>query len=49
MCINCLKPRSNKYELKCKKCGCNYFHVPNYCTVWISYSVMYKNGSIVKN
>ena len=29
-CIDCLKPRSNKNELKCKKCGCNYFYVPNY-------------------
>ena len=22
-CIDCLKPRSNKNELECKKCGCN--------------------------
>ena len=21
--IDCLKPRSNKNELECKKCGCN--------------------------
>ena len=29
-CIGCLKPRSNKNELECKKYGCNYFYVPNY-------------------
>ena len=28
-CIDCLKPRSNKYELECKKCGCNKFYVFN--------------------
>ena len=30
VCIDCLKPRSNKNELECKKCGCNEFYVPNY-------------------
>ena len=30
MCIDCLKPRSNKNEHKCNKCGCNHFYVPNY-------------------
>ena len=29
-CIDCLKPRSNKNELECKKCGCNQIYVPNY-------------------
>ena len=29
-CIDCLKPRSNKNELQCKKCGCNEFYVPKY-------------------
>ena len=29
-CIDCLKLRSNKNERECKKCGCNYFYVPNY-------------------
>ena len=29
-CIECLKPRSNKNEHECKKCGCDYFYVPNY-------------------
>ena len=29
-CIDCLKPRSNKNELECKKCYCNEFYVPNY-------------------
>ena len=28
--IDFLKPRSNKNELVCKKCGCNQFYVPNY-------------------
>ena len=29
-CINGLRARSNKNEFVCKKCGCNYFYVPNY-------------------
>ena len=29
-CIDCLKPRSNKNKCECKKCGCDYFYVPNY-------------------
>ena len=29
-CIDCLKPKSNKNELECKKCGCNDFYVPNH-------------------
>ena len=29
-CIHCLKPRSNKSEPECKKCGCNEFYVFNY-------------------
>ena len=29
-CIDCLKSRSNKTELECKKCGCTEFYVPNY-------------------
>ena len=29
-CIDCLKPRSNKNKRECKKCGCDYFYVPNY-------------------
>ena len=28
--IDCLKPRPNKNELECKKCGCNEFYVFNY-------------------
>ena len=28
--IDFLKPRSNKNELVCKKCGCNQFYVSNY-------------------
>ena len=29
-CIDCLKQRSNKNELECKKCGSTEFFVPNY-------------------
>ena len=29
-CIDCLKPRSNKNELRCKKYGCDYVYVSNY-------------------
>ena len=25
VCINCLKPRSNKNKFECKKCGCTKF------------------------
>ena len=30
ICIDCHKPRPNKNELMCKRCGCNEFYVPNY-------------------
>ena len=30
VCIDGLKPRSNKNERACKKYGCVYFYVPNY-------------------
>ena len=30
VCIDFLKPRSNKNERECKKYGCNYFYMPNY-------------------
>ena len=29
VCIDCVKPRSNKNERECKKYGCNYFYMPN--------------------
>ena len=29
-CIDCLKPRPNKNELECKKCGWNEFYLCNY-------------------
>ena len=28
--IDCLKPRPNKNECECKKCGCDYFYASNY-------------------
>ena len=28
MCIDCLKPRSNKNECECKKCSCDCFYEP---------------------
>ena len=27
VCINCLKPRSNKNNFECKNCGCIEFYV----------------------
>ena len=30
LCIDCLKPRSNKNKFKCKKCGCTEFYVLDY-------------------
>ena len=30
ICIDRLKPRSNKNVLDCKKYGCRYFYMPNY-------------------
>ena len=30
VCIDCLKPRSNKNKFECKKCGCTDFYVLNY-------------------
>ena len=29
-CIDCLKPRSNKNERKCKKYGCDHLYALNY-------------------
>ena len=29
-CIDCVKPRSNKNELECKKCGCNEFYTTKF-------------------
>ena len=28
-CVDCLKRRSNENKHECKKCGCDYFYVPN--------------------
>ena len=47
--IDCLKPRSNKNELECKKCGCNEFYVPNDLICNTAHFVMYNNGNIVKS
>ena len=30
VCINCLKPRSNKNRFEFKNCGCTDFYVLNY-------------------
>ena len=30
VCIDCLKPRSNKNKFECKNCGCTDFHVLDY-------------------
>ena len=30
VCIDCLKPWSNKNKFKCKNCGCTDFHMLDY-------------------
>ena len=30
VCIDCLKPRSNKNKFECKNCGCTEFYVHDY-------------------
>ena len=30
VCINCLKPSSNKNKFECKNCGCTKFYVLDY-------------------
>ena len=30
VCIDCLKPRSNRNKFECKNCGCTEFYVLNY-------------------
>ena len=30
VCIDCLKPRSNKNKFECKNCGCTEFYVFDY-------------------
>ena len=30
VCVNCLKPRSNKNKFECKSCGCTKSYVLNY-------------------
>ena len=30
VCIDCLKPRSNKNKFECKNCGCSKFYVLDY-------------------
>ena len=30
VCIDCLKPGSNKNKFECKKCGCTEFHALEY-------------------
>ena len=46
--VDCLRPRSNKSECECKKCGCDYIYVPNKFFICnIIHFVVYKNGSII--
>ena len=28
VCLDCLKPRSNKNKFECKKCDCTEFYMP---------------------
>ena len=30
VCVDCLKPRSNKNKFECKNCGCTDFYVLDY-------------------
>ena len=30
VCIDCLKPRSNKNNFECKNCGCSNFYMLDY-------------------
>ena len=30
VCIDCLKPKSNKNKLECKNCGCTKFYMLDY-------------------
>ena len=30
VCLDCLKPKSNKNKFECKKCGCTEFYALNY-------------------
>ena len=30
VCVDCLKPRSNKNKFECKNCGCTEFYVLDY-------------------
>ena len=30
VCIDCLKPRSNRNKFECKNCGCTEFYVHDY-------------------
>ena len=43
MCIDCLKPRSNKNKFECKNCGCTELYVldfQNYsCEILTAYNV----------
>ena len=38
VCVNCLKPRSNKNKFECKSCGCTDFYVLDYQNFHLKYS-----------
>ena len=37
VCIDCLKPRSNKSKFECKNCGCTEFCVLHYQILHLKY------------
>ena len=51
VCIDCLRPRSNKNKFECKNCGCTEFYVLDHQNS--SFKILtvcnVENGSIVKN
>ena len=50
VCIDCLRPRSNKNKFECKNCGCTEFYVLDYqnSSFKILTFVMYKMAALSK-
>ena len=50
VCIDCLRPRSNKNKFECKNCGCTEFYVLDYqnSSFKILTFVMYKMAAFSK-